>query len=58
MDYHRLWPTYFLEEINERHSHWEMELRRYIYEFDQKTGQSERGKALKKKYLRASVSIS
>jgi uncharacterized protein (TIGR02466 family) len=48
MNYHQLWPTYFLEEINPQHLQLEKELRRYIYEFDRKTGQSDRGRALKK----------
>jgi len=48
MTRHKLWPTYFLEEINSTHEELAPELRRYLYRFDKKTKQSTLGRALKR----------
>lgn len=45
---HKLWQTYFLEDINPSHKKIERELKEYIYAFDKKTKQSEYGRSLKR----------
>jgi uncharacterized protein (TIGR02466 family) len=48
MTRHKLWPTYFLEDINPSHKEIDRQLRQYIYLFDRKTKQSKMGRALKR----------
>jgi uncharacterized protein (TIGR02466 family) len=47
MTRHKLWQTYFLEEINPNHKKIKNQLTQCVYDFDSKTQQSKIGRALK-----------
>lgn len=48
MKQHKLWHTYFFEDLNPNHKKIEKKLKKYIYAFDKKTEQSELGRGLKR----------
>lgn len=48
MKHHKMWHTSFFEDVNPNHKKLEKKLKKYIYDFDKKTAQSELGRSTKR----------